>query len=94
MPAPDFRNNNLGGSGQLVQVDETMLNHKCKSHRGRSSTNHTDSISIVEIGDEGIERCFAKVIPNKLAATLIPIICENVCRVQEYILMNTGHTVH
>jgi hypothetical protein len=32
----DFKNNKLGNGGKLVQVDETMLNYKCKSHRGRS----------------------------------------------------------
>ncbi|KAM0677217.1 hypothetical protein BDAP_002228 [Binucleata daphniae] len=94
MPAPDFWLNKFGGSGQLVQIDETMLNYKCKAHRGRSSTNHTDSINIVEIGDEGIERCFAKVIPNKLAAHRYLSFVIMYVVVQEYILMNTDHTVH
>jgi hypothetical protein len=26
----------FGGMGSVVQIDETMLNYKCKSHRGRS----------------------------------------------------------
>ena len=34
----------LGGSERLVQADETMLNFKCKSHKGRSPENRTDAI--------------------------------------------------
>ncbi|KCZ74977.1 hypothetical protein H311_04052, partial [Anncaliia algerae PRA109] len=29
----NFSNNKLGGPGKIIQVDETMLNYKCKSHR-------------------------------------------------------------
>ena len=78
MKETDFNNDKLGSGNRLVQVDETMLNYKCKSHRGRSPNNKTDSLSIVEI-DQGITRCFATVIPNKKAETLIPIIVNNVC---------------
>lgn len=79
MKEPDFKLDKLGAGSRLVQVDETMLNYKCKSHRGRSSTNRTDSITIIEIENTHIKRCFAKVIPNKKLNTLIPIICDNVC---------------
>ncbi|KAM0686633.1 hypothetical protein COBT_002142, partial [Conglomerata obtusa] len=34
MPVGDFSNNKLGGLGKIVQIDETMLNYKAKSHRG------------------------------------------------------------
>ncbi|KCZ82553.1 hypothetical protein H312_00211 [Anncaliia algerae PRA339] len=44
----DFRTNKAGGPGKIVQVDETMLNYKCKSHRGRSSRNKSDALCIVE----------------------------------------------
>lgn len=77
IPEPNFESNKLGGFGKVVQVDETMLNFKCKSHRGRSPTNRTDSISIIEFGSF-TTRVFAKVIPNKESATLIPIICSQV----------------
>lgn len=77
MPKPDFSNDKLGKNNKLVQIDETMLNYKCKSHRGRSSRNKTDSISIIEF-DKHIVRCFAQVIPNKKKETLVPIICNNV----------------
>lgn len=77
MPAPNFVNNKLGGFGKIVQIDETMLNYKCKSHRGRSSENKTDALCIVEVGIN-IIRVFACTIPDKKSSTLIPIICSQV----------------
>lgn len=77
IPETDFSNNKFGGPDSVVQIDETMLNYKCKSHRGRSSTNRTDSICIVEV-KSSITRCFAKVIPDKKSRTLVPIICSQV----------------
>lgn len=74
---PDFQDNKLGGPGYIVQVDETMLNYKCKSHRGRSPNNKTNAICIIEFKDE-IRRVFAKVIQDKKQETLIPIICSQV----------------
>ncbi|KAM0684970.1 hypothetical protein COBT_003821, partial [Conglomerata obtusa] len=41
MPEPNFINNKLGGPGHIVQIDEIMMNYKCKSHRGRSPGNKT-----------------------------------------------------
>jgi transposase-like protein len=77
MVKPDFRNNKLGGPGVIVQLDETMINFKCKSHRGRASTNKTDAFCIVEF--KGcITRAFAVVIPDKKSSTLIPIIMQQV----------------
>ena len=63
----------FGGYGNIVQIDETMLNYKCKSHRRRSSSNRTDALCIVEVR-HGIKRAYACIIPNKESATLIPII--------------------
>lgn len=77
MPPPNFTNNKLGGPNSIVQVDETALNYKVKSHRGRSPTNRTDSLCIVEVRSS-ITRAFATVIPNKKASTIIPIICSQV----------------
>lgn len=73
----DFSNNKVGGYGKIVQVDETMLNFKCKSHRGRSASNKSDALCIVEY-DGHITRAYAELIPNKAANTLLPIICHNV----------------
>ena len=30
----------FGGSGLVVQVDETMLNHKVKEHRGKNNNTN------------------------------------------------------
>lgn len=77
IPFMTFENNKLGGPNIVVQIDETMLNYKCKSHRGRSPNNKTDAICIIEFSDK-IERVFACVIPNKKSETMIPIITQNV----------------
>lgn len=37
-------NSKLGGLNKIVQIDETILNYKCKSHRGRSPLNRTDAL--------------------------------------------------
>lgn len=84
MTAPDFSDKKMGGIGKVVQVDETMLNYKCKSHRGRSSTNRTDSLCIIEF-ERSILRAYAVVIPNKTQATIVPIICSQV---------NSGSIIH
>lgn len=67
----------LGGPGTIIQIDETMLNYKCKSHRGRSSTNRSDALCIVECAPN-ITKVWAEIIPNKRASTIIPIICDRV----------------
>ena len=77
MREPDFSNSKIGGHGVIVQIDETMLNFKVKSHRGRSSTNKTNSLFIVEF-DNHITKCFAKIIPDKKESSLVPIICSQV----------------
>ncbi|KCZ77029.1 hypothetical protein H311_01964 [Anncaliia algerae PRA109] len=45
----DIRTNKAGGPGKIVQVDETMLNYKCKSHKGRSSRNKSDVLCIASM---------------------------------------------
>lgn len=78
MPTPNFVDNKLGGPGFIVQIDETMLNYKCKSHRGRSPSNYTDALCIVEVKDGHVTRAYACVIPNKAASTTLPIIQSQV----------------
>ena len=77
MPVPNFNRNKLSGPGKIVQIDETMLNFKSKSHRGRSPANKTDALCIIEFSNS-IERVFATCIENKSANTILPIICEQV----------------
>ena len=55
-----------------------MMNYKCKSHRGRSPDNKTDALCMVEVDQDGhITRVFAKVISDKRAETIIPLIIRN-----------------
>lgn len=70
----------LGGLGKIVHVDETMLNFKCKSHRGRSPLNYTNALCIVECDEITgcILKVWAKTIPNKEARTILPIIFDHV----------------
>ena len=75
----DLKENKLGGAGKIVQVDETSLNFKVKSHRGRSPINKTDALCIVEF-DTRISRAFACVISDKKASTILPIIHQNIER--------------
>jgi transposase-like protein len=77
MPIADYRDDKLGGPRFVVQIDETILNYKCKSRRGQLLSNKTDALCIVEVLN-GIQRAFACIIPNKRDATLIPIICSQV----------------
>ncbi|KAG0438744.1 hypothetical protein DMUE_2890 [Dictyocoela muelleri] len=79
IPAENFQNNKMGGPGILIQIDETMLNFKAKTHRGRSPSNRTDVLCIVKTNNN-IIRAFAQTIPNKKASTLIPIIIQVVPR--------------
>jgi hypothetical protein len=57
-----------------------MLNFSCKSHRGRSTTNRTDAIVLVEVRDGVVQRVWAEVILNKRKETPLPIICRHVIR--------------
>ena len=75
IPAPDFSLNKLGGRDKVVQIDETMLNFKVKSHRGRAPSNITDSLCMMEYTNR-ITMCFARIIPDKKEATIVPIICS------------------
>ena len=52
IPKDDFTHDKLGGPGVIVQVDETMLNHSVKAHRGRAPGNRTDALCMIEYGKE------------------------------------------
>lgn len=67
-----FPKKKMGGPGMIAQNDETMLNYSIKAHRGRAPTNRTDALCSVETRG-GITRCFAEVIPDKRASTIVPI---------------------
>jgi transposase-like protein len=77
MGTSNLQSRKLGGPGTIVQIDETMMNFKCKSHRGRSPNNRTDCLCIVECAPT-ITRVWAQTIPDKTISTILPIICERV----------------
>lgn len=63
----------LGGPGSVVHVDETMINHKIKAHRGRAPVQQTWLLCIVDTSTTP-SIGFATIIENKSSNTLIPII--------------------
>ncbi|KAG0439310.1 hypothetical protein DMUE_2518 [Dictyocoela muelleri] len=77
MPYHDFSENKFRGEVRIVQIDETMLNFKVKSHRGRSPQNRTDELAIIEY-DEGIKCVFACTIDAKTEEYIVLIICSQV----------------
>ncbi|KAG0439782.1 hypothetical protein DMUE_2191 [Dictyocoela muelleri] len=77
IPDPDFSSNKMSVMGKIIQVDETMLNYKVKSHRDRFSENKTDALCIIEY-ENVIKRVFAYLIDNKLELTIVPILCSQV----------------
>ena len=63
----------LGGPGINVQIDETMVNYKAKSHRGRSPREQIWALVIVDVSRTP-SKCFVKIVENRTASTLLPII--------------------
>lgn len=63
----------LGGPGVHVQVDETMLNYKVKSHRGRGPREKVWCLSIVDTSYTP-SKCYFEIVENRRAETLLPII--------------------
>lgn len=70
--------NKLGGRRETVQINETMLIYKFKSHRGGPPNNRTDALYIIEFGDK-LEILCGKLINDKTKKTLLPIIHYTVC---------------
>lgn len=44
MPVTDLNHDQLGGVRTGVQIDDTILNYKCKPHCGRSPTKRTEQM--------------------------------------------------
>ncbi len=67
----------LGGEGQVVEIDETMVGGVSKGgKRGRGAPNKTIVFGMMERGGD----VMTKVIPNVRAKTMIPIIEANVVK--------------
>lgn len=66
----------FGGTSIIIQLDETMLNYKCKSYRERSSKNHADILVINEKGGN-VRKIYAEV-SRKEGREKVVIKCERV----------------
>ena len=86
MSKPDFFTDKLGGPDKTIQIDETMLNYKCKSHRGRSPTNKTDVLCIVEIAEK-ITRDLQNVLKINLQQQYCPSFVDRFVPDQQYTQM-------
>ncbi|KAG0442085.1 hypothetical protein DMUE_0554 [Dictyocoela muelleri] len=63
----------LGGEGRVVHIDETMLNHTVRAHRGRSPRAKTWAITMVDTSTSpGIG--YVEIVGARNAETLLPII--------------------
>lgn len=67
----------LGGPGVIVQADETMLNYKVKSHRGRGPREQVWALGIVDTSYNPA-RAYYKIVSDRRASTLLPIITQKV----------------
>lgn len=63
----------IGGPGVVVQVDETMLNHKVKSHRGRGPRTQTWACCLVDTSSTPAKG-YAEVVPDRKKTTLMNVI--------------------
>lgn len=63
----------LGGPGIGIQVDETMLNYKVKSHRGRGPRTQVWALGIVDTSYNS-SRVYYEIIPNRNKITICNVI--------------------
>lgn len=63
----------LGGPGAVINIDETMLNHKIKAHRGRTPKHQVWALTIVDTTFKP-SKGFAKIVTDRSKAILLPII--------------------
>ena len=68
----------LGGEGVICQIDESLFRHKPKNHVGRYPENEVWVFGIADTSYTP-SRVYMQVVPNRTAATLLPIITE-ICR--------------
>ena len=68
----------LGGPGAIINIDETMLNHKIKAHRGRVPTEQIWALVIVDTSFSP-SLGYVTIVPNRSKTTLLNII-KNVVR--------------
>ena len=67
----------LGGPGRIVQIDETMLNHKVKAHRGRVPKKQVWTLGIADCSYKPAKGGMW-LIENKKSETILAIIEKHV----------------
>jgi len=72
----------IGGSGAVVEVDETLVGGKVRAKKGgRHLENKTVVLGMVERGGDVV----TQIVPNQKAATIIPVVAE---------IVEAGATIH
>lgn len=74
----------IGGPFKQVDIDETMLSHTAKAHRGRTPRQQIYALCIKEVGSNA-QRGFCKVLHDRSARSILPII---------YRVVLPGTTIH
>ena len=67
----------LGGQGTIVQIDESLFNHKAKYHRGRHPQQETWVFGLADTSTTPATS-FLQIVERRDAATLLPIIRDHV----------------
>ena len=81
----------MGGPGVVIEIDESQFRHKPKHHRGRGPVSTVWVFGMVDTSTSpsiGI----MKVVPDRSAATLLPIIYDNIRPGISSIAINGQHT--
>ena len=63
----------MGGPGRTVEIDESKFIH-CKYHRGHLREGHW----VLGMVERETDSCMMVVVPNRTAATLLPVIAQHV----------------
>ena len=81
----------LGGPGVAVQIDESLYRHKPKNHRGRGTQNEVWVFGLVDTSHMPALG-YMQIVPQRDAATLLPIVQAHTLRTLYYIPMSGQHT--
>ena len=76
--AVDFKP--LGGKNKIVEIDEALLGkrHGPLPHGNNNKVMKLWSFGMAERASANIKNCFFRIVPNRSAATLHPLIIANV----------------
>jgi hypothetical protein len=69
----------LGGPGVIVQIDESLFNHKSKCNRGRRASKEQSAFGLADTSSKPAIT-YMETVDKRDATTLLPIMYENVCK--------------